>query len=100
MITYHVTGSFVTINSGKVTLTESQAKRRSHAIKALGGCVYEVVRSIGFKRGEVFGFDGEVNKKLLQSMKTEEEVLEAEINAEEAVKASQKPAKKPAKEGK
>jgi hypothetical protein len=63
------------VASGLVGLTAEQAKSRTHNLapvkgqvdpdpksKTFGAGVYEVVRPIQFKRGEEFGYSGEVAK--------------------------------------
>lgn len=70
-----VTAPFFTVHSGRVGLSADQAKARLHNLKAVQGQVddkpesktyragvYEVVQSVQFKRGEEFGYSGEVMK--------------------------------------
>lgn len=57
-----VTGDFIFLHSGKVRLNEKQAKAREHGLKHVEGDVYEITGPVGFKRGEVFGYDGEIGK--------------------------------------
>lgn len=62
---YEVTATAVTINAGMIKLSQSQANRRKHLLKRVTDDVYEVISSVQFKRGEVIGYDGAVNKALL-----------------------------------
>lgn len=49
--------------TGRVELTEAQAKERGHLLRESGAKgVYEVVKPIEFKVGEVFGYDGTLPK--------------------------------------
>jgi len=63
-----VEGRAMTVHSGQVKLTGDQAKTRLHAIALVGkpdkdgGGVYDVVSTLTFKSGEVFGYSGEVSK--------------------------------------
>jgi len=52
--------------SGILELTSGQASARTHALKPLGDSLYEVTAPVQFKNGEVIGYDGEINKSLLQ----------------------------------
>lgn len=57
----------VDVLSGQVKLSAEQARARLHNLKAVdtkkdGSGVYQVVQPIQFKRGETFGFDGDVGK--------------------------------------
>jgi len=63
---YVVTGASANFASGVLKLTKEQAKAREHALEDLGDGYFEVMTPVGFKRGEIVGFDGEVNKALLQ----------------------------------
>jgi len=63
---YVVTGASANFASGVIMLTEEQAKARVHALKDLGDGYFEVMTTVSFKRGEIVGYDGEVNKALLQ----------------------------------
>lgn len=57
----------LTVNSGQVQLTAAQALTRKHAIKPVevddtGAGLYAVVSPLQFKKGEKFGFDGDMGK--------------------------------------
>ena len=57
----------VDVLSGQVKLSAEQARARLHNLKAVdtkkdGSGVYQVTNPIQFKRGETFGFDGDVGK--------------------------------------
>lgn len=58
----------VTIHSGILALSADQSRRRRHLLTDLGEGLFEVVQQIQFKQGETFGYDGEVNKALLQKI--------------------------------
>lgn len=67
MKTITVTDQPVNVNSGQVQLTREQAKPRLHNLKPVkvdkdGAGVYSVEQPIQFKRGEKFGYDGQVGK--------------------------------------
>ena len=57
-----VVGDFITLYSGRVRLDKTQARAPSHSITLVKDDLYEINGPIGFKRGEVFYFDGEVGK--------------------------------------
>lgn len=65
---YSVIGPKVEIHSGILHLSKTQAAARVHALDDLGEGLYQVSRPIQFKKGEEFGYDGSVNKALLQQM--------------------------------
>ncbi len=56
------------LNNGCVELDEDQARRRIHNLKEVGKGIFEIVNPIQFKVGEKFGYDGEVNARLAQSL--------------------------------
>lgn len=68
----------VTINGGILLLTDLQAKARTASLVSLGDGFCEIRQPVQFKCGEVFGYDGEVNKLLLLDME--------EVTAQEAAK--------------
>lgn len=69
---YRVLDQPVTINTGLVALTEKQVGIRSHCLKpTLEAGVYQVLSSFQFKKGEVFGYDGELPKNLLEHIAAE-----------------------------
>jgi len=53
-----VVGLFGKIISGKVKLTDEQARARKHNLKQVKKNVYEIVNPIGFKAGEEIEYDG------------------------------------------
>lgn len=77
------------VNSGQVQLTAEQAKPRLHALQLVGktdgkgGGTYNVTGPIQFKRGETFGFDGEVAKNGVLRDPDAEQMAKLEI--EEAI---------------
>jgi hypothetical protein len=59
----------VTIHAGILVLHSSQARARMHRLTALGGNRYEVSDPpVQFKRGETFGFEGELPKGMGRSV--------------------------------
>ena len=56
---YETTG-LVIITGGVVELEEAQARPRMHMLKPLDDKQFEVMQTIQFKKGEVFGFDGKL----------------------------------------
>ena len=59
METMEVTGSYVEILSGNLKLTQQQADARKYGLEATPKKgVYKVINRVGFKRGEVFGYEG------------------------------------------
>lgn len=66
--------SFLNVNCGLVKLTEKQAKDRIHNLKETEDKgIYEVVKQIQFKNGEVFSTDqvpAKKNKEPSKSKKT------------------------------
>lgn len=61
MQSYMATGP-VSLHSGKIRLTDAQAKDRRKVLIAEGAGVYSVTGQIHFKAGEQFGYDGELPK--------------------------------------
>lgn len=89
-----VDGGPLSVNSGQISLTAEQARPRLHALVAVkvdakGGGVYSVTGPIQFKRGESFGFDGEVGKNgVLRDPEAEQLAqLEAEVAMEKKIAA-------------
>ena len=81
------------VHSGIVGLSAEQAKSRAHNLKPVkpgkdGAGEYEVVHPIQFKRGETFGFSGQVGKGGVLSDKDAEELrlLEQAETVDKAVK--------------
>lgn len=59
METMEVTGSYVEILSGTLKLTQHQADARKFGLESTSKKgVYKVINRVGFKRGEVFGYEG------------------------------------------
>lgn len=57
--------STANFGSGRLKLSDSQAKARLHNLKHIKDDIYEIVKPIMFKTGEEIGFDGEINKLLM-----------------------------------
>lgn len=83
------------VHSGQVTLTAEQAASRRHALKAVevnpktGAGVYEVLQTIQFKRGERFGYDGEVGKNGELRDREAEEIARLEAAKRDAEKVAE-----------
>lgn len=70
MKAYQVVAISVTLNDGIIQLTNDQIRRRRHLIKVIDEKknLYQIEQPCHFKKGEVFAYDGEVNKVLLQEI--------------------------------
>lgn len=95
---YVVIGTAVTFMSGRLALTEEQYRARRHALRPLGEKpgLYEILHPTQFKLGERLGFDGPVNKLLLELVQEIEEAAasgaptaEAEETAADAAPAAE-----------
>lgn len=75
---YVVIGAYASFMSGVLMLTREQYKAREHALEPLSEDLYNVIQQTGFKRDEIVGFDGEVNKALLQDITPMPEATAAE----------------------
>lgn len=62
MKNYQVTGKVVSISSGVVELVKHQSDARMFALNRVGKNRFAVLKTIHFKRGETFGYDGELSK--------------------------------------
>lgn len=71
MRSFQVVSAYASINQGRVLVSQDQFRARAHALVAIGepdehGCIEaEVTGSIGFKKGELFAYDGELSKALV-----------------------------------
>ena len=77
---YEVVAPYAGVNSGRVEITPEQARARRFALEPLGDNLYRVTQPTGFKRGEMFGFDGDMPKALalgLESLEPETENVPA-----------------------
>lgn len=70
---YSVEERSVTISSGILLLSNDQAEARTTHLENLGDGLYQVNQPVQFKRGEIFGYDGDVNKDILQQIKVVKE---------------------------
>lgn len=73
MTKYRVIGLFANFVNGKLELTEDQYRRRKHLLIPLGDGIYKLnpeakTTRVQFKRHEIVGYDGPVNKKLLTAI--------------------------------
>lgn len=67
----YLTTDKVDLLSGVLDLTEDQARRRKGWLKKLDSGLFEIIKPVQFKAGEVFGFDGELSKYHLERMISE-----------------------------
>jgi hypothetical protein len=66
---YRVIANAATFHSGTLQLTEKQFASRKYALSATKKAgEFRILGPVQFKRGEEIGFDGEVNKILLQNL--------------------------------
>ncbi len=82
---YIVTTFWVNLSTGIVELTEKQYSSRQHNLKKLGGNKYDILKPVQFKRGEVFGYEGEMGKSLGKDMAACDKngvIIEAEVKKE------------------
>ncbi|TAK45259.1 MAG: hypothetical protein EPO27_10595 [Betaproteobacteria bacterium] len=63
----YVAKAVLTLGAGRVRIDVEQAKTRAHNLKPLGEGLHEIVNPIQFKRGERFGWDGEVPKAMREA---------------------------------
>jgi fumarylacetoacetate (FAA) hydrolase family protein len=96
---YTVTGKSVLITGGVLTLSSSQASDRSHLLKKIDakGNKYEVLGAVTFKKGEEFGYEGELPKSLASDLQTEKDAKGTKA-AEKAEKEAAEKAEKEAAE--
>lgn len=71
-----VIGAFISLHSGTVVLSAEQARSRLYALDPLGDGIYAITAPIGFKRGEVFAYDGPLPKSLLMELNVEDSAKE------------------------
>ena len=67
---FTVISKVATLHSGIVKLSKGQARDRMHCLAAVEkeDGLYKIQAPINFKHGEVFSFDGEVNKTMLSEI--------------------------------
>lgn len=75
---YEVVAPYAGVNSGMVKITPEQARARRFALEPLGDDLYRVTQPTGFKRGEMFAFDGDMPKDLALCLEALDVVPEAE----------------------
>ncbi|MDQ3562856.1 MAG: hypothetical protein M3436_01525 [Pseudomonadota bacterium] len=72
MANYRVIAASVNIHAGVLGLEPHQARARLHRLKPCGGNRYEVIDPpVAFKRGEIFEYEGELPKSLVESVAEE-----------------------------
>lgn len=64
------------LSSGTVVLSDRQAEGREPSLDNVGGGVYRILKTIQFKAGEEFQYDGDVPKGFTETIGTKEEVIE------------------------
>lgn len=86
---YFVIGEAITINPGqRVKLTDDQVKRRKYVAKPIkkDSDIYEAVIPFQFKKGEIYGYAGDVNSKLLKNVVDPEKIEPAPMPEKEEEK--------------
>lgn len=79
---YGVIGVSVTMRSGLIRLSDEQAAARKHNLKKVGEGEYRILAPIQFKRGEQFGYDGDLLKSLVCELKESHQPAAASLPAE------------------
>lgn len=67
MNNYTVESRSVRLTSGVLVLSDDQVRRRSHKLKKVDGG-YQIMDTVEFKKGEIFGYDGSVPKNMLKQL--------------------------------
>lgn len=100
-----VDAAFYVVDSGIVALTAEQARARAHNLKVVkagkdGAGEYEVRSQIQFKKGESFGYSGQVGKNGKLTDRDAEELrrMEQAESVEKAAKAARASALRQARE--
>jgi hypothetical protein len=86
-----VTGFCATIGSGSLVLSEAQSAPRLNNGSIVPGKkdgVFDIVNIVTFKRGEVFGYDGELPPSLLEDMAPMKDAVAKEAEQFAAEKAA------------
>jgi hypothetical protein len=91
------TKAIIRLFTGKIGLTDDQAKRRAGCLSKIGDNIYEINREVMFKAGEVIGLESapkphEKALECLEPEKPEEPAIELEIK--EKVEVAAKPVAK------
>jgi membrane protein involved in colicin uptake len=82
---YTVTGKSVVITGGVLTLSAVQSADRAHLLQPLKEKnKYQVTGAVTFKKGEEFGYDGELPKYLADDVETEKSAKPEKAAAEKA----------------
>ena len=58
----------ITLHTGIVELTPEQAAPRLYQLNDLGEGLYEITGPVQFKAGETIGYDGDINKALMERL--------------------------------
>lgn len=83
---YIISGSKVVLNSGLLELDLAQSMPRLGNLRKIENNLFEILREVQFKRGEVIGYDGFLSKAQAEIMEVETPVEVVEVK---------QPAKKP-----
>lgn len=83
------------LHTGIVELSRAQAVVRERSLRNLEGDFYEITGPIQFKVGEEIGFDGEVNKRLLEEIRPVDEIKEEVVPQPKEVEPEVTPKKRP-----
>lgn len=75
MTLYKVTAREIYLPSGIIRLTAGQAHDRAHNLKKTkdtapndNRSAYQILAPIGFKKGEILWFDGQINKSMAKDL--------------------------------
>lgn len=77
----------ISLHTGILDLTEAQATPRKDALISLGEGLYEIIKPVEFKAGEIIGYDGDINRDLTEKLLPAEEAPVAEKPAKIRKKA-------------
>lgn len=79
----YITTAVVNLNDGLVELDADQARRRRNKIEHVEGNVYKILSRLQFKVGEKLGYNGIVNKMLLNDLSEAEDESYNTFSADE-----------------
>lgn len=64
----YVANAITNLVGGNLELDEDQLRRRRHLVTDNGDGTFAIKKSVQFKRGEEFGYDGEIPRGLAESL--------------------------------
>lgn len=73
------TTDILKFSNGIVKLTEAQANPRKENLVPLGDDVYRVKNTVTFKRGESFGYEGDIPRYFIERIKPAEDGIESVV---------------------